>query len=102
MRYEFRDARLYVRRTEAEREPILKRLRRVEGQVRGLQQMIEADRHCLDEMQQISAINAAMREVALIVVSGHLDAAIEFAAKEQDGGAAVADMIAVLRSALRI
>lgn len=101
MDYEYRNGRLYLHRSAAEREPVLLRLRRIEGQVRGLQQMIEEDRHCLDEVQQINAVTAALREVLMLVISGHLDAAIDFAVEAQDGQAAVKEMIAVLRAALR-
>ena len=80
---------------------MLQRLRRIEGQVRGLAQMIENDRHCLDEVQQANAITAAMREVALLVISDHLTASVDFAVDAQDGEAAIKEMIQVLRAALR-
>lgn len=80
---------------------MLQRLRRIEGQVRGLQQMIENDRHCLDEVQQINAITAAIREVSLMVVSDHLDASVDFAVNNHDGEVATREMIEVLRAALR-
>src|SRR3954454_19509883 len=87
-------------RTTEERRPLLQRLNRIEGQVRGVHQMIEEDRHCRDEIQQINAIVAAIREVALLVVSDHLNAAVEFAVENQDGKIAIDEMIKVLRAAL--
>ena len=90
-----------LQRTPEEQEVILRRLRRIEGQVRGLQQMIEADRYCLEEVQQLNAVTAASREVALLVIADHLRAAVEFAVQAQDGVAAIQEMIAVLRAALR-
>jgi len=69
MRYEFRDGRLHLHRTAEEKEPLLQRLGRIEGQVRGVRQMVQDDRYCLDEVQQTSAITAAMREVALLIIS---------------------------------
>jgi DNA-binding FrmR family transcriptional regulator len=62
--------------------------------------MIEEDRHCGDEVQQINAIVAAMREVALLVISDHLNAAVEFAVENQDGKIATEEMVKVLRTAL--
>ncbi|WP_217921987.1 metal-sensitive transcriptional regulator [Miltoncostaea oceani] len=50
---------------------ILKRLRRVEGQVRGIAGMVEDDRYCLDVLQQISAAQAALDKVALALVDEH-------------------------------
>lgn len=101
MQSEFRDGRLHLHRTPEEREPLLKRLRRIEGQVRGLRQMIEEDRYCLDEVQQANAITAAVREVALLVIQQHLAAGVEHAVTSGDGQAAVEDMLAVLRAAMR-
>ena len=46
----------------SEKEQIINRLKRIEGQVRGIQNMIENDRYCVDILVQISAINAAMKK----------------------------------------
>lgn len=101
MRYEFSNGRLHLHRTAEEKEPLLQRLGRIEGQVRGVRQMVQDDRYCLDEVQQTSAITAAMREVALLIISDHLTAAVDYAVQSQDGQAAVKEMIAVLRAGLR-
>lgn len=93
--------RLELRRTAEEKEPLLQRLGRIEGQVRGLRQMVEDDRHCLDVVQQANAITAAIREAALLVVSDHLTASVGFAVQAQDGEVAVEEMVTVLRAALR-
>ncbi len=55
----------------ATREQLLKRLRRVEGQVRGVQGMVEEDRYCIDVLTQISAIQAALDKVALGLLDDH-------------------------------
>lgn len=99
MEDDFRNGRLVLRRTPTEREPLLLRLRRVEGQVRGLQQMLEDDRYCLDELQQVNAIIAALREVALLIVSQHLAAGVARAASGTEG--VLQDMEAVPRAALK-
>jgi DNA-binding FrmR family transcriptional regulator len=101
MEHSFVDGRLYLIRTPEEREPLLKRLRKIEGQVRGLQQMIENDRYCLEEVQQANAITAAIREVALMVMAQHLSAGIEFAVETKDANAALIDLMTVLRAAMR-
>ncbi len=54
-----------------EKDAILKRLRRVEGQVRGIAGMVEDDRYCIDVLQQISAAQAALDKVALALVDDH-------------------------------
>jgi len=50
----------------------LKRLRRIEGQVRGLQNMVEADRYCADILTQISSVHEALRAVGRELVRNHL------------------------------
>ena len=102
MDYEFRDGKLFVSRTREEREPILNRLRRIEGQVRGLIQMVEGDRYCLDEVQQANAVTSAMREVALMILSSHLDAGVDYAVKSGESDAVVAEVTGVLRAALKL
>jgi DNA-binding FrmR family transcriptional regulator len=51
--------------------PILKRLHRIEGQVRGVTRMVEDERYCIDVLQQISAVQAALDKVALALVDDH-------------------------------
>ena len=101
MEYEFREGRLYVTRTAEEKARIIDRLKKIEGQVRGVQQMIEDSRYCLDEVQQANAIVAAMRQVELLIIEDHLNAGMDFAVKSKDIDAAVKDMMAVLRAGSR-
>jgi len=54
------------------RERNLKRLRRIEGQVRGIQKMIEADRYCADIMTQIASVHEALRAVGRELMRNHL------------------------------
>lgn len=101
MRYALDEGRLFLHRTREEKDELQRRLRRMEGQVRGLQQMIEDDRHCLDDVQQINALTAAAREVALMVIAGHLEACVDFAVEAHDGKVAVGEMVSCLRAAMR-
>jgi CsoR family transcriptional regulator, copper-sensing transcriptional repressor len=55
----------------ATKEQLLTRLRRIEGQVRGVEGMVEDDRYCIDVLTQISAIQAALDKVALGLLDGH-------------------------------
>jgi DNA-binding FrmR family transcriptional regulator len=55
-----------------EKDALLKRLRRIEGQTRGLQTMVSEDRWCPDILQQIAAVNAALDKVALGLAAGHV------------------------------
>ena len=53
------------------KDRVLKRLRRIEGQVRGVERMVEEDRYCIDVITQISAIQAALDKVALGLLDAH-------------------------------
>jgi DNA-binding FrmR family transcriptional regulator len=55
-----------------DKDQLLKRLRRIEGQTRGLQTMVSEDRWCPDILQQIAAVNAALDKVALGLAAGHV------------------------------
>lgn len=70
------------------KELILKRLRRAEGQVRGIQRMVEEDTYCIDVLTQVSAATKALETVALALLDDHLAHCVAAAARE---GGAVAD-----------
>jgi DNA-binding FrmR family transcriptional regulator len=57
----------------ATKDSLLKRLARIEGQVRGVEKMVEDDRYCIDVITQISAIQAALDKVALGLLKDHAD-----------------------------
>ncbi len=54
-----------------DKKKIANRLHRIEGQVRGIERMVEEDRYCIDVLTQISAIQAALDKVALGLLDGH-------------------------------
>ena len=54
------------------KQELLARLRRIEGQVRGIAQMVEDDRYCIDVLTQISAVNKALQSVAVGLLDDHL------------------------------
>jgi DNA-binding FrmR family transcriptional regulator len=55
----------------ASKAQLRSRLRRIEGQVRGLENMVEQDRYCIDVLTQIAAVQAALDKVALGLIDGH-------------------------------
>jgi DNA-binding FrmR family transcriptional regulator len=55
----------------ASKDSLIKRLKRIEGQVRGVQGMVEDDRYCIDVLTQISAVQAALDKVALGLLDEH-------------------------------
>ncbi len=64
-----------------------KRLRRIEGQVRGVAKMIEDDKYCIDVLTQISAVNSALQSVALGLLDEHLGHCVMQAVAEGGGEA---------------
>ena len=70
------------------RDEILTRLRRIEGQVRGLHRMVEQDTYCIDVLTQVSASTRALESVALLMLDDHLNHCVAHAVAE---GGEVAD-----------
>jgi DNA-binding FrmR family transcriptional regulator len=84
--------------------PCLKRLKRIEGQVRGLSRMVEEDRYCIDIVTQIAAVRAALRRVEEEVLRDHVAHCVEHAVAS--GGKAeqrqkIAELMAVIARAER-
>ena len=55
-----------------DKDAVLRRLRRIEGQIRGLQRMVDEDNYCIDILTQIAAATKALEAVALSLLEGHL------------------------------
>ena len=85
----------------SDKEKYLARLRRIEGQARGIHRMIEDDTYCIDILTQISAVNAALKGVALGLLDDHLKHCVanaisdgqEADAKIEEASAAIARMV---------
>jgi CsoR family transcriptional regulator, copper-sensing transcriptional repressor len=66
----------------ADKDAYLNRLRRIEGQVRGLAKMVEDDKYCIDVLTQVSAVTGALQSVALGLLEDHLRHCVAQAAAE--------------------
>ena len=71
-----------------DKDRYLRRLRRVEGQVRGLQRMIDEDKYCIDILTQVSAVTRALESVALGLLEEHLGHCVAQAVAEGGDNAA--------------
>jgi len=89
-----------VRGYSASKDELLARLARVEGQVRGIERMVEQDRYCIDVLTQISAIQAALDKVALGLLDGHAHTCV-IGAEPQDQDARTAEMMAAVGRLMR-
>lgn len=84
-------------RTDEEKEKMLKRLKRIEGQVRGIQKMIEENRYCVDILIQISAIESALKQVGFSVTERHMNHCVSDAIKKGEGAESIDELMKVLR-----
>ena len=75
----------------ADAKAIHNRLRRIEGQVRGLQRMVDEDAYCIDILTQVAAVQTALEQVAVNVLDGHVRHCVADAVAD-DGGEADAKL----------
>jgi DNA-binding FrmR family transcriptional regulator len=87
-----------VRGYTQDKDAYLKRLRRIEGQVRGLQRMVEEDVYCIDVLTQVSAVTRALQAVALGLLEDHLGHCVTEAIEQ--GGPQARDKIAEAAEAI--
>jgi CsoR family transcriptional regulator, copper-sensing transcriptional repressor len=86
---------------EHRQDELITRLRRLEGQVRGIQRMVEEGRGCVDIVTQLQAVSAAANKVAQQLLETHLRGAIAGAIREQQGEEVIAELLYVLGKALQ-
>jgi DNA-binding FrmR family transcriptional regulator len=81
----------------------LRRLRRIEGQVRGLQRMIEEERYCADVLTQVASVHEALRAVARELLRNHLKhcAAAAMRAGDREADAMVDELVALMHTHAR-
>jgi len=86
----------------ADKDKLQARLRRVEGQIRGLQRLVDEDAYCIDVLTQISAVNAALRGVAVLLLDDHLRHCVRDAVRsESEGDAIVAEATEAIERLLK-
>lgn len=80
----------------ADKEKILSRLKRIEGQLRGIQRMVKEDKYCVDILVQISSVLGATQRVGFIILDDHIKGCIRNALINGDGEASVQELIDVI------
>ncbi|POA98020.1 transcriptional regulator [Chromobacterium sinusclupearum] len=76
---------------------LLKRLARIEGQVRGISGMIESDRYCVDVLTQVAAVKSALDAVALQLLENHMKGCVSRAMQQGDATGMVTELIDVVK-----
>jgi len=84
-----------------DKESLLVRMRKIEGQARGIQQMIEDGRYCIDIVQQLTALSKAVDEVSLLILESHIEGCVTNAIREQHGEEYIKELMQTLRKSLR-
>ena len=86
-----------------DKDAVLKRLRRIEGQVRGISGMVEDDRYCIEVLDQIAAVTRAIQGVALALLDDHLAHCVVDAVEEggDDKDAKLAEATAAIARLVR-
>ena len=72
---------------------LLPRLRRIEGQVRGITRMVEERRYCIDIIQQLTAARKALDQVSLQVMRGHINACVSESIRKREGEGKIAELM---------
>lgn len=84
-----------------DKEELLARLARIEGQVRGIRKMVEEDRYCADILQQIAALKSAADAVAMLLLEDHLKGCTAEALRAGDADAHVKEVVDIVRRFVR-
>lgn len=86
-----------VPRTEEEKQTITNRLKRIEGQVRGIQKMVDDNRYCVDILVQISAVTAALKKVGYSLAERHVNHCVAKAVESGEGQAIITELMEVMK-----
>jgi DNA-binding FrmR family transcriptional regulator len=84
-----------------QKEQLQTRLRRIEGQVRGVARMIDEDKYCVDVVTQVAAIQAALDKVSLGLLDGHIRGCVREEIQAGGGDARVDELLQVMDRVLR-
>jgi DNA-binding FrmR family transcriptional regulator len=82
---------------QADARAIHNRLRRIEGQVRGLQRMVDEDAYCVDVLTQVAAVQTALEQVAVQVLDGHVRGCVADAVRGGDEEERLDELMAAVR-----
>lgn len=84
----------------SDKAALLKRLNRIEGQVRGIHRMVDEDRYCVDILTQVSAVKSALDSLSLQLLESHANGCVKQAIESGQGEASIAELMTVLKRML--
>jgi CsoR family transcriptional regulator, copper-sensing transcriptional repressor len=83
--------------TGEEKKKLVTRLRRIEGQTRGIQRMVEEEQYCVDILTQIAGVQSALEQVSLLLIENHLLHCVTEAIQEGNGEEKIAEIMEVIK-----
>ncbi len=94
-----RTARQY--RYGQDKPSLLTRMKKIEGQAKGIQRMLKEDRYCIDIVQQLTALSAAIDEVSLRILQSHIEGCVADAIREEHGEGHIKELMETIRKAIK-
>ncbi|WP_027340077.1 metal-sensitive transcriptional regulator [Halonatronum saccharophilum] len=80
----------------SEKEQLINRLKRIEGQVRGLQRMVDEEKYCVDVLTQIAAVRGALNKVGMRILEKHTHGCVKNAATKDNGDQIIDELMDVI------
>ena len=74
-------------------QDILPRLRRIEGQIRGISRMVDERRYCIDIIQQLTAARKALDQVSLKIMNGHINTCVSESIRKREGAGKISELM---------
>jgi CsoR family transcriptional regulator, copper-sensing transcriptional repressor len=85
----------------SDKKSLLARLKKIEGQAKGIQDMVQTGRYCIDIVQQLSALSSAANEVAMLVLESHIEGCVSEAIRTEDGEEHIKELMKTIRKAMK-
>ncbi len=88
-------------RYTTDKASLLTRLKKIEGQAKGIREMIESNRYCIDIVQQLTSLTAAADEVSLLILESHIEGCVSDAIREEHGTEHIRELMKTIRKAIK-
>jgi len=85
----------------SDKKSLLARLKKIEGQAKGIQDMVQDDRYCIDIVQQLSALSSAANEVAMLVLESHIEGCVFEAIRAEHGEEHIKELMKTIRKVIQ-
>lgn len=86
-----------MKRSNESKSDLINRLKKIEGQVRGIQNMVEGDKYCIDILTQISAIEGSLKKVSIELLTEHTRCCVKESIANGDGEKEIAELLEVFK-----